>query len=508
MLPLLFGDLAESMQSVSYISGRFTLQGFISLPPAGLKHKLSQYLYVNSRYVHAGQPGRLINKLQHSIMHKLLHSLNSAHQKQAPKESLLYPAFALQLLCPGDCFSVGSEIDKSVVEFSDWPTVLSIFQSGVVQTWHTVAPSKLMAEVLQDSAAARPNVMMLGISKLSSARSQTQKHAGLLSSLNASKQLSSHMHDHNQTEDCCPDAADIQLESPLTAAPSHKHDTRTAGMFGKRAADLTEQAVATAACACQDDILPAGTAAKPGITSAFAPRLQSSSKMKLPSAAQPAPHAADVHGISQTDTTSHVPPTAFKQQAVESHVTQSGHQREQAAPKHDTGPAEQPAGSSLYRSYSGPPFYSSHRRCAHTNPLHSLHSSRHCRTQLSRQQQNRPGAPAADLSQHVHVSQRHSSTMPGVSGHLNAAKSTILDDKYAAIKYGKFPSTAAAPQTLADITNKCGNVTKANSCTKVMRHLVHSSSSSQQKGPTIPTQTAQEDKRPPQVEQVHCSSTF
>ncbi len=149
VLPLLFGDQQHSLQEVAHSVAALSIQGYIAVPPATFGHKHKQYLYINNRYVRAGQIGKLINSLFRSVMLKLEQA--DEHQRKASQQ---YPAFALQIACPASSYDITSDPDKAHIEFADWPAVLSAVQAAVLDAWHTVVGDKMLSELLDNPFCA------------------------------------------------------------------------------------------------------------------------------------------------------------------------------------------------------------------------------------------------------------------------------------------------------------------------------------------------------------------
>jgi DNA mismatch repair ATPase MutL len=144
-LPLIFGDQQQhTLQEVEYSSAAMSVQGFITVPPASFGHKHKQYLYVNNRYVRAGEVGKLITRLFKAVMLRL----EQANEHQQKRTNQVHPAFALQISCPASSYDITSDPDKAHIEFADWPAVLSAVQAAVLDAWHSVVGDTLLTELL------------------------------------------------------------------------------------------------------------------------------------------------------------------------------------------------------------------------------------------------------------------------------------------------------------------------------------------------------------------------
>ena len=140
----------DSVRAVSHAAPEYALQGYVSTPPAGYKHKQKQYLYINNRCVHSGQAGKQINSLYRAIMLRLQPSTDSAQSRHQRQTASMFPAFALQLSCPAQTHSISRDADKMRVEFADWTAVSKVFATAIVKAWSAVASSKMLAEALGD----------------------------------------------------------------------------------------------------------------------------------------------------------------------------------------------------------------------------------------------------------------------------------------------------------------------------------------------------------------------
>lgn len=479
MLPLVFGELTSGVQEVSYAVNGYTLQGFITLPPAGFKHKLKQYLYINSRYVQAGQIGKMINRLHQSVLLRLQQSISLQHPKQALKDSQLHPAFALQLSCPNDCFSISTEIDKSHVEFADWPAVLNLFQAATIKAWHTVVPSKLLAEALQGTYAPKPDAVA---SHAGNSSPSTRPHllvqpaaGGTPQLLNSATPVTHHHRLAVISRESVQDQAEAELGNLFQTAPQCFANDRLAKTSRAYAAASKQPAAANAASG--DEVVLAVTAVKPGIRCSFQPKLHSSTKVRLPIPTLSSQQACPVpvlHGARAIAATAKVSSTYkeqpqqhadAKQQITYSIEAQAdcqaqNSQPKQAAPLASSGKA---TGCDLLRTYSGPPFYSPRHRSAHTNPVYSLQTStpihapplgqsRGAGTRVPAGFAEEPGPITSDQA---YVSQRPSLTVSGYWGGLKH-KARFHQSRLAGMSSTEGTKLASAKPVqlpLADITN-------------------------------------------------------
>ena len=477
VLPLVFGELTSDVQEVSYAVDGYTLQGFITLPPAGFKHKLKQYLYINSRYVQAGQVGKMINKLHQSVLLRLQQSISMQHPRQAPKDSQLHPAFALQLSCPNDCFSISTEIDKSHVEFADWPAILNLFQAATIKAWHTVVPSKLLAEALQGTHAPKPDAKA---SHAGNNSPSTKSHLLVQPAAGGTQQLhhsaTPFSHSHRRAvipHESIQDQAEAELGSLFQTGPHRFASDRSAKVSGPYAAASREQPTAANA-ASGDDVLLAVTAAKPGIRCSFQPKLHSSTKVRLSipklsgQQACPVPplQGGAIAATAKASSTYQEQPQQLaeaKQQIIHDIEAQAdcqaqNSQPKQAAPLASSGKA---TGCELLRTYSGPPFYSPRHRSAHTNPVYSLqtimpiHAPPLGQSRGAGTPAGSAGQPGPSTSDQAYVSQRPTLTVSGYWGGLKH-KARLQQSRLAgrnSTAGTKLASATPAQLPLADITN-------------------------------------------------------
>ena len=462
VLPLIFGDQQQhTLQEVEYSSAAMSVQGYITVPPASFGHKHKQYLYVNNRYVRAGEVGKLIARLFKAVMIRL----EQTDEHQQKKINQVHPAFALQISCPASSYDITSDPDKAHIEFADWPAVLSAVQAAVLNAWHSVVGVRLLTELLDcQSGSAKAFI------RAQPAATEADRAELPMSCNHLSRTLPSSFNVPD-----CERAAGRGKRTREHGAPhafSSQEDMDLANLFRSSAGSQVLKAHTPVS-----EADPAGVPSKTGVDSAepfaanqAAPRgllarLQSSAKLKLaPKLSSPAAerqHQAEVTPANlQADTIS--PAASLQLEAGTADASQLPcYARSQAAQtdrhqgsRNGIRPsanivtacamhADQPRGSQpnrakrhsrshqrhkQRRAVSAPPHYSSHRRSAHTNPLHSLHT--HCAGTPPGGTSSRQRWPAAldpspgiapsnlpqDWLQDTQIRQQH--TVSGVCGQL------------------------------------------------------------------------------------------
>ena len=451
-----------------------SVQGYITVPPASFGHKHKQYLYVNNRYVRAGEVGKLIARLFTAVMIRL----EQTHEHQQKRINQVHPAFALQISCPASSYDITSDPDKAHIEFADWPAVLSAVQAAVLNAWHSVVGDKLLTELLdcpsgsimvflqaQPAATAAdraelpmscshlhrtlpPSFNVPGCERAAGRRKRTREH--------------SPPHAFSSQEDM--DMASlfrISAGSQVMKAHTSGPEADVAGVPIGTGVDSAEHFAANQAA-------PRGLLARlqssvklklaPQLSSQAAEREHQAEVMPANLQAEPISPIASLELEAGTADAPQLPCYATSQAAqTDRHqgsrdeirpganiLTASGstgaHQSSlTACAMH----ADQPRGSQpdrakrhsrshqrhkQRRAVSAPPHYSSHRRSAHTNPLHSRHT--HCSGTppggtSSRQRWSAalhpspsiaPGDSPQEWLQDTQIRQRH--TVSGVCGQL------------------------------------------------------------------------------------------
>ncbi len=397
-----------------------SVQGYITVPPASFGHKHKQYLYVNNRYVRAGEVGKLITRLFKTVMLRL----GQTDEHQQKRTNQVHPAFALQISCPASSYDITSDPDKAHIEFADWPAVLSAVQAAVLNAWHSVIGDKLLTELLDC-----PSGNAMAFLQAQSAATEAGRAELPMSCNHLPHTLPSPW-----TVPGCETAAGRRKRTREHSPPhafSSQEDMDLANLFRSSAGSQVMKAHTSG-----PEADPAGVPSETGVHSAepfaanqAAPRgllarLQSSVKLKLApklgSQAAERLHQAEVTPANlQADTISPAAsleleagtadasqlPCSARSQAAQTDRHQGS--RDEIRPSANiltasgsTGAhhfsltacavhADQPRGSQpdrtkrhgrshqrhkQRRAVSAPPHYRSHRRRAHTNPLHSLHT--------------------------------------------------------------------------------------------------------------------------------------
>jgi len=400
-----------------------SVQGFITVPPASFGHKHKQYLYVNNRYVRAGEVGKFITRLFKAIMLRL----EQADEHQQKRTNQVHPAFALQISCPASSYDITSDPDKAHIEFADWPAVLSAVQAAVLDAWHSVVGDTLLTELLDCPSGSAKTSLQAQPAATEAGRAELPVSCNHLP----------HTLPSPWTVPGCETAAG-RRKCTREQCPPHafasQEDVDLANLFRSSAGSQVMKAYTSG-----PEADPAGVPSKTGVDSAepfaanqAAPRgllarLQSSVKLKLApklgSQAAEHPHQAEVPACMpanlQADTVrpaaslgqeagtadaSQLPCSARSQAAqpdrhqgshdeirpsanilAASGSTSAHHSSLTACAMH----ADQPRGCQpdrakwhgrsrqrrkQRRAVSAPPHYRSHRRSTHTNSLHSLHT--------------------------------------------------------------------------------------------------------------------------------------
>lgn len=491
-----------------YSSTVLSVQGYISIPPASSRHKHKQYLYVNNRHIRAGQIGKLITSLFKAIMLKLEQA--DEQQKRANQH---YPAFALQISCPASSYDITSDPDKAHIEFADWATVLSAVQTAVLSAWHAVVGDKMLTELLhcqttsqhlpaQTQPAATEGAKP-GLSTTSSHFSPTQP-----STSNVSGPQSPAAKRKRKWQQEPPESFTNQDDVELT-----RLFRNSGGCHTKQGQPSGPQArsVGTADAALGNSSRTDLPSADPPPSSRTAPqgllaRLQSSVKLKFASTgsrpeeearqtgavlAKPQAGHPTTHGRPTQSTTSdpaselkpsstfqvqgpgrlQAPPAGTRAGANDAAAAGSmaAQQAQHTASSHHTvqarasaaGTADQRHANRHHhhrkrRATSAPPHHRSHRRTAHTNPVHSLHTHRSPPTHSCKKPGQKPsdsaepalGTVPAETAQvwlqDTQARQRH--TVSGVCGQLRqklSAKS--VEAPLSSVFRQKRPNSAARP---------------------------------------------------------------
>ncbi|DBA74445.1 TPA: hypothetical protein ACH3X1_011192 [Trebouxia sp. C0004] len=404
--------------------------------------------------------------------------LEQIDEHQQKRTNQVHPAFALQISCPASSYDITSDPDKAHIEFADWPAVLAAFQAAVLNAWHSVVGDNMLTELLD----CHPG----------SAKAFVQTQPAATEADRAELPMScDHLAQSLQSPWTVPgcETAAGRRKCTREHGPPHAFSCQgsvdLANLFRSSAGSQVMRAYTSG-----PEADPAGAPSKTGVDSAepfavnqAAPRgllarLQSSVKLKLApklgSQAAERQHQAEVMpanlqagtnspaaSLDQeagTADASHLPCSARSQAAKpDRHQGSHDEMRPSAnilAASGSTGAhhssltacamhADQLRGSlpdrakwhgrshqhhKQRRAVSAPPHYGSHRRSAHTNPLHSLHtdcsgtspggtSSRHCwRAALYPSPSTAPSDLPQEWLQDRQIRQRH--TVSGVCGQL------------------------------------------------------------------------------------------
>ena len=416
---MIFGEHCNSLSEAAYTTTALSIQGYLTCPPASFGHQHKQYLYVNNRYVRAGQVGKLVNSLFRSVMLKL-----DQPEDQQRKSSHQHPAFALQITCPESLYDITSDPDKAHVEFADWPAVLAAVQAAVLDAWHSIVGSKLLAHLgqSQQATAAIPAGVqtVASIDQAASLPSSSKPQQLALSQhrlRHSSPALIGNKRKRHQHSYCFTNPEEASINSLFgipTAGACHSHNP--AGPKSGKVACGSSTAIEDKPASSAEESLPPEAAPR-GLLS----RLQSSVKLKFAKVTPPQPqdkhHQLPVVPVleggcvgghldlaslldDEHETDPAMPELSCHEQgsrqlfsatAVEEPISlllqgstalaDSRHlsqQQKQSGQQHSIRLRPH-----RRRATSAPPHYRSHRRSAHTNPLHSLHTDLHQAAQPS-----------------------------------------------------------------------------------------------------------------------------
>ena len=451
-----------------------SVQGYITVPPASFGHKHKQYLYVNNRYVRAGEVGKLITRLFKTVMTRL--EQTDEHQQKRINQA--HPAFALQISCPASSYDITSDLNKAHIEFADWPAVLSAVQTAVLVAWHSVVGDKLLTDLLdcQSGSAngflqARPAATEAGRAELpiscthlprtlpssshvpdceraSGRRKRRREHgaphafssseamdlANLFRSSAGSQVMKAHSPGPEADPAGMPSEAGVDSAEPFAAnraAPrgllarlQSSVKLKLAPQLSSQAAERQRQAEATPANLQADTISPAASLELDA---------GSADALQLPCYARSQAAQTERHQGSRDE----IRPSAniltasgstgarhFSLTPCAMHADQPRGSQPDRAQRHSRSHQRH----KQRRAMSAPPHYSSHRRSAHTNPLHSLHTGcsgtppggTSSRQRRSAALHPSPGIAPSDSPQEwlqdTQIRQRH--TVSGVCGQL------------------------------------------------------------------------------------------
>lgn len=413
VLPLIFGQHCNSLSEAAYTTAALSVQGYLTCPPASFGHKHKQYLYINNRYVRAGQVGKLVSNLFRSAMVKL-----EQPEDQQRKSSHQYPAFALQITCPPSSYDITSDPDKAHVEFADWPAVMAAVQAAVLDAWHSVVGSNLLAELSQNqqATAAMPATILTASAgtvqpaPLSSDAKSQQLPLNQQRLRHSSPAAVGKNCKRYQDSSCFtnPEQASVNSLFGNPAAGARHSHTFTALKSADNASDnitaVEDRPASSAEASLPPEAAPRG----------FLSRLQSSAKLRVAQVTPQQPQdkchqlperpmlgagGADAHlelasllddeheadpampelfyepGSHQLPATADEELISWLPQGLNK-LADSRHLSTQQQQRHQQKQSGQQRSKSLRprkrRATSAPPHYRSHRRSAHTNPLHSL----------------------------------------------------------------------------------------------------------------------------------------
>lgn len=397
-----------------------SVQGYITVPPASFAHKHKQYLYVNNRYVRAGEVGKLITRLFKTVMLRL--GQTAEHQQKRTNQ--VHPAFALQISCPASSYDITSDPDKAHIEFADWSAVLSAVQAAVLDAWHSVVGDKLLTELLECPSGsamaflqAQPATTEAGRAELpiscshlprtlpssgtvpgcetaAGRRKRTRAHcppyafssqedmdlANLFRSSAGSQSMKAHtsgpeadpagVPTETGADNAEPFAANQAAPRGLLAQLQSSVKLKLAPKLGSQAAERQHQAEVRRANLQAEIISPAAS------LELEAGRADAS---QLPCSARSQAAQTDRHQGSNDEIgpSANIPTASgktgahyFNLTACAMHADQPRGSQPNTAKRHGRSHQRLKQG----RTVSAPPHYRSHRRSAHTNPLHSLHT--------------------------------------------------------------------------------------------------------------------------------------
>ncbi|XP_058098603.1 DNA mismatch repair protein MLH3 isoform X10 [Magnolia sinica] len=149
-LPLLtswFGnEVSSSLHEVNFSEGVLKLSGYLSGHSDTFSTKTFQYVYINSRFVCKGPIHKMINNMAASSECSLaLWKGESELQNRRRHKMQAYIAYMLNLCCPQSSYDLTFEPSKTIVEFKDWPPILSFIEQAVRHFWRRI-PSHFLQE--------------------------------------------------------------------------------------------------------------------------------------------------------------------------------------------------------------------------------------------------------------------------------------------------------------------------------------------------------------------------
>ncbi|KAL3149032.1 hypothetical protein ABBQ32_001879 [Trebouxia sp. C0010 RCD-2024] len=467
---------------------------------------------------------------------------------ERPEESLRksahqYPAFALQITCPYSSYDITSEPDKSHVEFADWAVVLASVQAAILDAWHSVVGAKLLAELLQGQcqAAELPAINLTASASTDYTATVSSKHDTQF--MPPSKQkvrrsspavLIGAKRKHNQEQAAC--FLDTRI-SPMDSMYDLSAGLHTSHTFtDMRSSNGTSDSAAERQRNSALQPLPP-QAAPQGLLQ----RLQSSVKLKL--AQRPTPESQQ-HDQQQENAVSTLPeaPTSsgHLQQASllddepEPDLSMlwppAGRGTHQALPAgRHCSPADQdlasssvpPSSSRLLdprsshghrqlaaqhirrsirvhrpprkcRAVSAPPHYRAHRRSAHTNPLHSLHTDLHDAMPSPTPNVGLPDASTASVTSageqapHIWALNRQQHTVPGVCNQLRHQLSRSGQAQISeAFRQRRHSSSSRTGQKTAQLPSSAGSAVTAAPPHSDLHHAVEATAVHDTSSPAV-----------------------
>ena len=202
-------------------------------------------------------------------------SKQSRHQRQTAS---MFPAFALQLSCPAQTYSISGDADKTHVEFADWVAVSKVFAAAVVNAWSAVASNKMLAEALQDSANEElPLQRLCNTIEPSPAASQRYQQASAPLSTVYVPSTMQKFQQPPHTADNHDAQQDIGFSTLLPAAAMNRIGSKIASFPAARS-----QLQAARNSACTDSQQADMDADSKHSRLGFLPHMQSSAKMRIP----------------------------------------------------------------------------------------------------------------------------------------------------------------------------------------------------------------------------------
>ncbi|XP_058098602.1 DNA mismatch repair protein MLH3 isoform X9 [Magnolia sinica] len=150
-LPLLtswFGnEVSSSLHEVNFSEGVLKLSGYLSGHSDTFSTKTFQYVYINSRFVCKGPIHKMINNMAASSECSLaLWKGESELQNRRRHKMQAYIAYMLNLCCPQSSYDLTFEPSKTIVEFKDWPPILSFIEQAVRHFWRRIPSHFLQGE--------------------------------------------------------------------------------------------------------------------------------------------------------------------------------------------------------------------------------------------------------------------------------------------------------------------------------------------------------------------------